>query len=88
MSLCISVTIKIVSGSEILDTLLRLHAFIETSSSEKLRNLLKLAWLSILEKSSNVFKEGNGLKYRNKRRRPGKYITIPDSVWIPEIFWP
>lgn len=71
---------------EILDTLLRLQTFIDAVPSKKVRNLLKLAWLSIIEKSSNVFKEGNGLKYRNKRRRPGKYITIPDREWIPKYF--
>lgn len=71
---------------EILNTLLRLQTFIDDVPSEKCRNLLKLAWLSILEKTSNVFKEGNGLKYRNKRRRPGKYITIPDNEWIPKYF--
>jgi site-specific DNA-methyltransferase (adenine-specific) len=71
---------------EILDTLLRLKSFIQAVSSEKVESLLKLAWLSILEDTSNVFKEGNGLKYRNKRRRPGKYITIPDREWIPKYF--
>lgn len=71
-----------------LDTLLRLKTFIDLVSSEKVRNLLKLAWLSIIEDSSNVFKEGNGLKYRNKLRRPGKYVTIADDEWIPKYFGP
>lgn len=69
-----------------LDTLLKLKSFIDTIKSKKVHDLLFLAWLSILEDSSNVFKEGNGLKYRNKRRRPGKYITLPDQDWIPRYF--
>lgn len=69
-----------------LDTLLRLKTYIDSVSSEKVRNLLQLAWLSIVEDSSNVFKEGNGLKYRNKLRRPGKYVTISDEEWIPKYF--
>lgn len=68
------------------DTLLRLKAFIEAARSETVYNLLFLAWLSILERSSNVFKEGNGLKYRNKRRKPGKYATLSDEEWIPRYF--
>lgn len=71
---------------EILDTLLRLKSFIESVSSRKVESLLKLAWLSILEDTSNVFKEGNGVKYRNKRRQPGKYLTVPDHEWIPKYF--
>jgi len=69
-----------------LDTLLRLKTYIDSVSSKKVRNLLQLAWLSIIEDSSNVFKEGNGLKYRNKLRRPGKYVTIADDKWIPKYF--
>lgn len=71
---------------ESIDVLLKLRTYIENVDSAKAYNLLLLAWLSILEKSSNVFKEGNGLKYRNKRRKPGKYITLADEEWIPRYF--
>lgn len=71
---------------ESLEVLLRLKAAIDRVTNVKVRNLLLLAWLSIIEDSSNVFKEGNGLKYRNKLRRPGKYITIPDKIWMPRYF--
>ncbi len=71
---------------ESLETLLRLRAFIDTVTSPRVRALLHLAWVSILEDCSNAFKEGNGLKYRNKRRRPGRYETVPDSTWIPKYF--
>lgn len=72
--------------SESLDTLLRIRAFIDDVPGGKLHDLLFLAWLSILEDSSNAFKEGNGLKYRNKRRKPGRYETIPNNQWIPRYF--
>jgi hypothetical protein len=71
---------------ESLDILLRLRAFINSISPAKLHSLLLLAWLSILEEASNVFKEGNGLKYRNKRRKPGRYDTVPDNEWVPKYF--
>lgn len=69
-----------------LDELLRIKAVIETASRKSVRELLRLAWLSILEDCSNVFKEGNGLKYRSKKRAPGKYVDIPAHVWIAGHF--
>ncbi len=69
-----------------LDTVLRLKSSIQRLEPSRIRDLLFLVWLSILEKASNVFKEGNGLKYRNKRRRPGRYVTVPDEEWIPRYF--
>ncbi len=69
-----------------LDVLLRLKQYLQRVEPPKVRDLLLLAWLSILEDSSNVFKEGNGLKYRNKRRQPGEYATLPDEEWIPRRF--
>jgi site-specific DNA-methyltransferase (adenine-specific) len=69
-----------------LNTLLRLKSLIFNVEPIKVRNLLLLVWLSLLEDSSNVFKEGNGLKYRNKRRKPNKYITVSDEEWIPKYF--
>jgi hypothetical protein len=73
---------------EALDELQRIRNCIEQSGSHRVKELLFLCWLNILEKCSNVFKEGNGLKYRNKRRRPHKYETIPDNVWVPKYFGP
>lgn len=71
---------------EALDELLRIRAYIEDCPREKTKQLLFLCWLSILERCSNVFKEGNGLKYRNKRRQPGAYETIPDEIWVSKYF--
>jgi site-specific DNA-methyltransferase (adenine-specific) len=69
-----------------LDELLRMKAVIDSAPNARVHALLRLAWLSILEDCSNVFKEGNGLKYRAKRRAPGKYVDIPAHVWIAAHF--
>lgn len=68
---------------KILDTLLRLRRAIEMASAEdeSLRDFLLLAWISILEAVGSYFKEGNGIKYRNKRRMPGRYEDRPDGEW-------
>jgi len=71
---------------EALSELSRLRAGLEKCADRTVRDLLLLCWLNILESSSNVFKEGNGLKYRNKKRQPGRYATIPDEVWVPRYF--
>jgi len=73
---------------ESMDVLLRLRTFIDSVGEARVRGLMLLGWLDILERSSNVFKEGNGLKYRNKRRKPGKYETVPDRDWTRHYFGP
>jgi site-specific DNA-methyltransferase (adenine-specific) len=71
---------------EALEELLRLRAGLEACENTKIRDLLLLCWLNILESCSNVFKEGNGLKYRNKKRQQGEYTTTADEIWIPRYF--
>lgn len=71
---------------DILNRLMRMRSHIEAIREEPVRNLLLLCWLNILESCSNVFKEGNGLKYRNKKRSPGKYQTIPLRTWTRRYF--
>jgi len=67
---------------EILAALLRLRAAIEErAATKRQRNFLLLAWLSILEEVGSYFKEGNGIKYRNRQRRPGGYVARPDGHW-------
>lgn len=73
---------------EALDELLKLRMGLEACDDRKIRDLLFLCWLNILEGCSNVFKEGNGLKYRNKKRKRSKYDTVPEAVWIPRYFGP
>ena len=66
----------------ILAALLRLRGAIEERATTKQqRNFLLLAWLSILEEVGSYFKEGNGIKYRNRQRRAGGYVARPDGQW-------
>jgi DNA modification methylase len=71
---------------EVLHTLLILKQFIETELPPYERDFLFLAWLSILEEVSNVYREGNGIKYRNRKRTPSGYIQIPMDVWQRSMF--
>lgn len=72
---------------EILAAVLRLRALIEEGAATKAeRRFLRLAWLSILQDVGSYFKEGNGIKYRNRRRRPGGYVARPDGRWQFERF--
>ena len=71
----------------ILDAVQRLRALIEgRATSAEQRGFLLLAWLSILQDVGNYFKEGNGIKYRNRKRRRGGYILRPDGQWQRERF--
>jgi DNA modification methylase len=72
--------------SRILKTLLALRLFIEQIPNDKHREFLMTAWLSILEDVSNVYKEGNGIKYRNRKRTPAGYIPIPLERWQASAF--
>ncbi|HYH50822.1 MAG TPA: SAM-dependent methyltransferase, partial [Acidimicrobiia bacterium] len=72
---------------DILDALLRLRALIEEEArSTAQRDFLLLAWLAILQDVGSYFKEGNGIKYRNRKRRPGGYVLRPDGHWQRERF--
>lgn len=71
---------------EALHELLKIRAALEECENPKVKDLLLLCWLSILESCSNIFKEGNGIKYRNKKRQPREYATVPDRIWIPRYF--
>ena len=71
----------------VLDTLLRMRTLIEERSATKgQRRFLLLAWVAILEAVGSYFKEGNGIKYRNRRRRPGGYVARPDGAWQRKRF--
>jgi hypothetical protein len=71
----------------ILDAVLRLRALIEDrATSPAQQRFLLLAWLSILQDVGSYFKEGNGIKYRNRKRRPGGYVVRPDGLWQRERF--
>jgi site-specific DNA-methyltransferase (adenine-specific) len=74
---------------DVLDELLRLRTVIEERAATKeQRHFLLLAWLAILQDVGSYFKEGNGIKYRNRQRRPGGYVARPDGRWQLERFGP
>lgn len=62
---------------DVLQALLTTRHVIDTIDSGRVRDFLFTGWLAILEGVSNTFKEGNGIKYRNRRRTATGYIVIP-----------
>lgn len=73
--------------ADVLATVLRLRALIEERAATKAqRRFLLLAWLSILQDVGSYFKEGNGIKYRNRRRQAGGYVARPEGRWQLERF--
>lgn len=64
---------------DVLDALLTARYVIDQLENERAVDFLMTGWLSVLEGVSNVFKEGNGVKYRNRKRTPSGYITVPWS---------
>gem|GEM_PF-375317 len=71
---------------EILSCLLKIRKRIKTIQENHIRDFFFVAWLSILERVSNVYKEGNGIKYRNRKRTPNGYVTISDQEWQDCLF--
>ena len=74
---------KKVFEPEILDAVLRSRSALERlfADDEACRDFVFLGWLSILETVGSYFKEGNGIKYRNKKRQVGKYEDRPEGQW-------
>lgn len=75
-----------VFNSEILQSLLQLKLHIKKIQNEKIYNLFFVAWLSIIEEVSNIKKEGNGIKYKNRKRTSKGYINIDKDVWEKQVF--
>lgn len=75
---------------EICDELLRTRALIECLSDgdSQLRDFMLLGWISIFERVGSYFKEGNGLKYRNRRRTATGYVERVDGEWQKDRFGP
>jgi hypothetical protein len=73
-------------NDDILQSLLQIRDFINDISDEKIRDVFFLSWLSVIESVSNVKKEGNGLKYKNRKRLKSGYINIPIKEWEDEHF--
>jgi site-specific DNA-methyltransferase (adenine-specific) len=74
----------------ILDTLLRIRSLIESErpADPGCRDFLHLAWVAILEGVGSYFKEGNGIKYRNRKRLPTGYVRRPEGQWQRDHFGP
>lgn len=75
-----------VFNSEILQSLLQLKFHIKKIENEKIKSLCFVAWLSIIEEVSNIKKEGNGIKYKNRKRTPNGYINIDKDAWEEQVF--
>jgi DNA modification methylase len=71
---------------DILAALATANSIIESVSLPRARQLARLCWLSILESVSNVYREGNGLKYRNRIRRGNVYTVVPMEEWANSAF--
>jgi DNA modification methylase len=73
---------------DILDTLLRIRWLIESgfAAEQPVRNFLHLAWVAILERVGSYFKEGNGIKYRNKKRLKTGYVRRIEGEWQKNRF--
>lgn len=77
-----------VFNQEILQSLLNFKQHIKSIQHEKSKNIFFVAWLSIIEEVSNIKKEGNGIKYKNRKRTPNGYINIEKERWEKEKFPP
>lgn len=66
---------------EILDALSRFRFAIESIDNAVVKDFILLAWIAILEDVSNVYREGNGIKYRNRHRKGNNYSVIPYAEW-------
>lgn len=75
-----------VFNHDILQSLLQLKYHIKKINNDKVKNLHFLAWLSIIENVSNIKKEGNGIKYKNRKRTPHGYISIDKEIWEKQNF--
>lgn len=75
---------------DILQTLLRIRGLYEDafSSDRNCRDFVHLAWVAILETVGSYFKEGNGIKYRNRKRLKTGYVLRPEGQWQEERFGP
>jgi DNA modification methylase len=60
----------------------------ELEDDETLHNFVLLAWIAVLETVGSYFKEGNGIKYRKKKRARDAYENHVDGVWQLKRFGP
>jgi DNA modification methylase len=75
-----------VFNNDILQSLLQFKDLINQIKNFKIKNLFFMAWLSIIEEVSNVKKEGNGIKYKNRKRTKNGYLNIEKNEWESKHF--
>jgi hypothetical protein len=75
-----------VFNADILQALLQIKHHIKEIENKKVQNLLFVAWLAIIENVSNIKKEGNGIKYKNRKRTQNGYINIDKNIWEGKVF--
>jgi hypothetical protein len=75
-----------VFNHEIIQSLLQFKDHIKQIENDKPKKLLFVAWLAIIEEVSNIKKEGNGIKYKNRKRTPNGYINIEQDTWEKQVF--
>ena len=75
-----------VFDSGILHALLVYRRIIKSIEQREIRDFIFVGWLSILEGVSNVYKEGNGLKYKNRKRTDNGYIHLNLESWQSAVF--
>ncbi len=71
---------------EILQAILQIKEYIKSIKQQKIQDIFFVAWLAIIEEVSNVKKEGNGIKYKNRRRTANGYINIDKDAWEKSTF--
>ena len=83
----LSITEKVFEP-DILVCILQLRQSLEDYSrtDSVLRSFLLLAWLAVLEQVGSYFKEGNGIKYRRRKRTPNGYVEQLDGKWQEQRF--
>lgn len=73
-------------AEENLSALLVIKDSIDKITDSKIHDFLKVAWLNIIEQISNIKKEGNGIKYKHRKRTPSGYVLIPRKEWENQHF--
>lgn len=73
-------------NKDILAAMLQVRSEIDSVPNNKIKRLGLISWLSTIDEVSDVKKEGNGLKYRYRKRTKNGYIAIPKEEWEDEHF--
>lgn len=66
---------------DIMRALSEIRTAINAQPDPAVRDFLLLAWLAILEQVGSYFKEGNGIKYRNRKRLKSGYVRRREGEW-------